>query len=137
MVSITDIVERFDILREQQQSSNKIITVSERKEPFGLAVSIGTVSIRTGSDMANIQDLLNYVANVEKTLRDEVAHLSEQLTNTRLDLEDSIKSRRELQQKLLHAEQLLQQADARYNFLYSETEFLKVGLSGLLLLRWS
>lgn len=56
-----------------------------------------------------------YSEGMEARLRNENARLTEELTNTQLDLEDAKRSRRDLQQQLSLAQQRMGQVNYDYD----------------------
>ncbi|KAI0484531.1 hypothetical protein GGR56DRAFT_614239 [Xylariaceae sp. FL0804] len=72
-----------------------------------------------------IKDLLIYSERVESTLREENSLLLQKLKDTQLDLDDSIRTRRELQQRLRDSEERLREANTRAAFVSQNNDHLK------------
>jgi chromosome segregation ATPase len=68
-------------------------------------------------DLSNalIRDMLAYYNEVEASLKDENDRLSAQLKDTQLDLEDALKSRRDLQRELGQAKQTIDRFNVDYH----------------------
>lgn len=86
-------VQRFNILEAQRETGNELIKVRF----FDVDAMVGCLGRIDYADFNSHQDLLIYIETVENNLRHENDRLTKELNDAHLDLDDSRKSRRELQ----------------------------------------
>jgi len=110
-------VQRLRGLQAHRDSQEDLIKVSCWRD--SLKMQSSPHCLRGANAKLLLQDLILYAENIESTLRSENAQLSQKLNDAQLDLNDSIQSRRELQQRI-------QQIQARADYAAQDNEMLKV-----------
>ena len=114
-MAIMDFIQRFNNLQVQRETGNELIKVRLRYPAARPSTKAFNSNILSAT-----QDLLIYIERVENGLQNENARLTKELEDAHLDLEDSKRSRRDLQQQLNMMRQSLGQSLA-------DCEFLRVG----------
>jgi hypothetical protein len=97
--TVLDFYQRFQTIQAQRETSDTLIKVRPLR-PTSIPGPTSKNGIHVSHRLFASQDLILYCEHIETTLHGENLRLTKQVEDTKLDLADSIQSRRELQKRI-------------------------------------